>query len=49
MFICQTCGVITLSEFDRDEHEIRAGHSRFIIHDMEVGKTRTENGVEIDL
>lgn len=49
MFICQTCGVITLFECERDEHEMRANHSRFLTHDLAVGKTRMENGVEIDL
>ena len=49
MFICRTSGVIKLFEFNRDEHEIRAGHSRFMTYDLAVGKTRMENGVEIDL
>jgi len=49
IFICQTCGATILFESDRDNHELKAGHSRFIIHDLAAGKTRMEKGEEIDL
>ena len=49
IFICKTCGVVIIFESDRDEHELKVGHSRFMIHDLAAGKTRMEKGNEIDL
>jgi len=40
MFVCETCSTILLSE--REDYKGIAGHSGFMIHDLPVGRDRTE-------
>lgn len=43
-FICEACRIVMIFESDRDEHKRITGHSKFITHDLAVGRDATEYG-----